>query len=170
VTSIEHGTFMDDEAIELMKRHGTWYVPTLSAGIFVGEKAKVDGYYPEVVRPKAAKVGGQVRETFARAWRAGVKIAFGTDSGVGPHGTNAREFGYMVEAGMPPEQAIRSATANAAEVLGQSGKLGCVAPGCTADLIAVRRDPLADVSALDTVDFVMHEGRVVVGRYGAPSP
>jgi len=163
VTSIEHGTFMDDEAIALMKEHGTWYVPTISAGRFVGEKAKIEGYYPEVVRPKAEKVGRQIRETFTKAWRAGVKIAFGTDSGVSPHGDNAKELVYMVEGGMPPLDAIRAATSNAAEVLGKKGVLGCAAAGCLADLVAVRRDPLADVSALTAVDFVMKGGTVVRG-------
>ena len=123
VTTIEHGTFMDDEAIALMKKHGTWYVPTISAGRFVGEKAKVPGFYPEIVRPKAEKVGRQINETFTKAWRAGVKIAFGTDAGVSPHGDNAKEFVYMVEDGMPPLDAIRAATANAAEVLGKKGVL-----------------------------------------------
>jgi len=163
VTSIEHGTFMDDEVIDLMKQRGTWYVPTISAGIFVGEKAKIDGYYPDVVRPKAEKVGRQIRETFAKARRARVKIAFGTDAGVSPHGDNAKEFVYMVEGGMPPLEAIRAATSSAAEVLGRQGVLGCAAAGCFADLVAVRRDPLADVSALADVDFVMKGGMVVAG-------
>jgi imidazolonepropionase-like amidohydrolase len=163
VTSIEHGTFMDDEAIALMKQKGTWYVPTISAGRFVGEKAKVPGYYPEIVRPKAEKVGRQINETFTKAWKSGVKIAFGTDSGVSPHGDNAHEFVYMVEDGMPPLDAIRAATANAAEVLGKKGFLGCVAAGCSADLVAVRQDPVADIKALTHVDFVMKEGTIVVG-------
>ncbi len=163
VTTIEHGTFMDDEAIALMKKHGTWYVPTISAGRFVGEKAKVPGFYPEIVRPKAEKVGRQINETFTKAWRAGVKIAFGTDAGVSPHGDNAKEFVYMVEDGMPPLDAIRAATANAAEVLGKKGVLGCVSAGCSADLVAVSKDPVADVSALTHVDFVMKDGAVVVG-------
>jgi len=163
VTTIEHGTFMDDEAIALMKEHGTWYVPTISAGRFVAEQAAIDGYYPEVVRPKAQKVGREISATFAKAWRAGVKIAFGTDSGVSPHGQNARELVYMVEGGMPALEALRAATSSAAEVLGQRGRLGCVAAGCLADLVAVRRDPLADVSALGHVDFVMKGGAIVVG-------
>ena len=99
VTSIEHGTYMDEEIFELMKKHGTWYVPTISAGRFVAEKSKVPGYFPEIVRPKAAKIGAQIQDTFGKAWRAGVKIGFGTDQGVAPHGDNAREFGYMVETG-----------------------------------------------------------------------
>jgi imidazolonepropionase-like amidohydrolase len=163
VTSIEHGTFMDDEVIALMKQHGTWYVPTISAGMFVGEKAKVDGYYPDVVRPKAEKVGRQIRDTFAKAARSGIKIAFGTDAGVSPHGENAKEFVYMVEGGMKPLDAIRAATSSAAEVLGQSGRLGCTAAGCLADLVAVREDPVADISALTHVEFVMKGGTIVIG-------
>jgi imidazolonepropionase-like amidohydrolase len=164
VTSIEHGTFMDDEVIRLMKAKGTWYVPTLSAGIFVGEKSKVPGFYPEVVRPKAAKVGAQIRETFARAWRNGVKIAFGTDAGVSPHGDNAKEFIYMVEGGMKPAEAIRAATSLAAQVLGAEGEVGTLAPGRYADLIAVRQDPLKDVAALTNVALVMKGGAVVHTR------
>jgi imidazolonepropionase-like amidohydrolase len=163
VTTIEHGTFMDDEAIRLMKEHGTWYVPTISAGRFVGAKSEVEGFYPEIVRPKAAKVGRQINETFAKSVRSGVKIAFGTDSGVGPHGENAKEFVYMVEGGMKPLDAIRAATSSAAEVLGQRGRLGCVAAGCAADLVAVRADPVADISVLTKVDFVMKGGVVYVG-------
>ncbi|MGD9387048.1 MAG: amidohydrolase family protein, partial [Gammaproteobacteria bacterium] len=109
VYSIEHGTLMDDEVIRLMKEHGTWYVPTIHAGKFVAEKAEEPGYLPEIVRPKAAALGPQIQDTFAKAHKAGVAIVFGTDCGVGPHGTNAREFEYMVEAGMPPMDAIRSA-------------------------------------------------------------
>lgn len=164
VRSIEHGTFMDEETIRLMIEHGTWFVPTLSAGAFVAAKAEIEGYYPEVVRPKAAKVGPQIRDTFARAWRAGVKIAFGTDAGVSPHGDNALELVYMVEAGMPPLEAIRAATASAAEVLDAAGELGCLAAGCIADLVAVRADPVADIRALARVDFVMQGGAIVVDR------
>ena len=128
VTSIEHGTYMDDEIFALMKKHGTWYVPTISAGKFVAEKAKIDGYYPEIIRPKAARIGGQIQDTFAQAYKAGVKIGFGTDQGVAPHGQNAKEFGYMVEAGMPAAEAIQAATYNAAEVLG-AADLGQLAQG-----------------------------------------
>ena len=113
VRSIEHGTFMTDEVMAAMKERGTYYVPTISAGKFVAEKAKIDGYFPAVVRPKAAAIGPQIQDTFARAWKAGVKIAFGTDQGVAPHGDNAYEFVYMVEAGMPPMAAIKAATLEA---------------------------------------------------------
>jgi imidazolonepropionase-like amidohydrolase len=164
VTSIEHGTFMDEETIGLMKKHGTWYVPTLSAGIFVGEKAKVEGFFPDIVRPKAARVGVQIRDTFARAHRAGVKIAFGTDAGVGPHGDNAREFAYMVEGGMTAAEAIHAATGRAAQVLGAENDLGTIAPGRYADLVGVAADPLADVGVLSKPSLVVKGGRVVLSR------
>ena len=160
VHSIEHGTYMDDEVIRLMKRHGTWYVPTILAGRHVGEMAEVPGFFPEVVQPKAAAIGPQIQDTFARAQRAGVKIVFGTDCGVAPHGENAREFVYMVEAGMPPMDAIRSATSVAAEFLGIADRLGTLEPGKLADLVAVDGDPLADISRLGAVQFVMKEGAV----------
>lgn len=160
VHSIEHGTFMDDEVIRLMKEHGTWYVATIHAGRFVGEKALVPGYFPDVVRPKAEAVGPQIQRTFSRAHQAGVKIVFGTDCGVGPHGDNAREFAFMVEAGMAPMDAIRSATSVAAEFLGVQDRLGTVEPGKLADLVAVTGDPLADISRLQAVHFVMKEGVV----------
>ncbi|MDY0021871.1 metal-dependent hydrolase family protein [Arenimonas caeni] len=160
VDSIEHGTYMDDEVFALMKKHGTWYVPTVSAGRFVAEKAKIDGYYPEVVRPKAARIGPQIQDTLSRAWRSGVKIAFGTDAGVGLHGDNADEFVFMVEAGMPPAEALRSATIHAATVL-RRDDLGRVAPGLPADIVAVPGDPLADITVVRRADFVMKDGKVV---------
>ena len=163
VYSIEHGTYMDEEVIRLMKQHGTWYVPTIHAGRFVAEQAAVPGYFPAVVGAKAAAIGPQIQDTFARAHRAGVKIVFGTDCGVGPHGDNAREFEYMVEGGMTPMNAIRAATSVAAEFLGIQDRLGTIAPGKLADIIAVRGDPLADVSRLRDVHFVMKEG--VVHRF-----
>ena len=119
VASIEHGTLMDAATMRLMKKHGTYLVPTILAGDFVAEKAKIDGYFPDIVRPKAAAIGPKIQATFGRAYRAGVKIAFGTDSGVSAHGDNAQEFALMVEAGMPAMQAIVSATTNAAELLRQ---------------------------------------------------
>ena len=160
VDSIEHGTFMTDEVIRLMKREGTWYVPTILAGRFVGEKAEEPGYFSEVVRPKAAAIGPQIQDTFARAYRAGVKIAFGTDTGVSPHGDNWREFGYMIESGMPPMEAIVSATRSAAELLDQSERLGSIAPGRLADVIAVPGDPLTDVAQFGKVHFVMKNGKI----------
>jgi imidazolonepropionase-like amidohydrolase len=157
VTSIEHGTYMTDEVMRLMKQHGTWYVPTIYAGRFVAEKAKIDGYFPEVVRPKAARIGAQIQDTAAKAHRNGVKIAFGTDMGVGPHGDNAREFLYMVEAGIPAAEALQAATLHAAEVLGVDDQ-GVIEAGKRADVIALAGDPVADINAVLKVDFVMKDG------------
>jgi imidazolonepropionase-like amidohydrolase len=160
VLTIEHGTYLDDEAMRLMKERGTYLVPTISAGRFVADKAAIPGYFPEVVRPKAAAIGPVIQETFAMAWRAGVPIAFGTDCGVCPHGENAREFEYMVEGGMPPIAAIRSATSTTARLLGIEDQVGTLEPGKRADVIAVAGDPLADVTELQRVRFVMKGGRV----------
>jgi imidazolonepropionase-like amidohydrolase len=160
VRSIEHGTFMTDEVIAAMKERGTYYVPTISAGRFVAEKAKIDGYFPAVVRPKAAAIGPQIQDTFARAWKAGVKIAFGTDEGVAPHGDNAYEFVYMVEAGMPPMAAIKASTLEAARLLDMEKEIGTVESGKVADLVAVPGDPLADISQMTHVIFVMKAGVV----------
>jgi imidazolonepropionase-like amidohydrolase len=162
VTSIEHGTFMDDEIMALMKQHGTWYVPTISAGRFVAEKAKVPGYFPEIVRPKAERVGAMIQQTFAQAYRAGVRVGFGTDQGVAPHGENAKEFLYMVEAGMPPAVALQTATWNAAQVLGVAD-LGQLAPGYRADVVAVPGNPVDDIGLTTRVSFVMKDGVVHVG-------
>lgn len=160
VDSIEHGTHMTDAVIALMKEKGTWYVPTISAGAFVAHKAREPGYYPEIVRPKALAVGPQIQQTFGRAWRAGVKIAFGTDAGVFPHGDNGREFELMVEAGMPAAEALQTATHNAAQLLDRWHDLGSIAPGKLADVIAVKGDPTADISLMRRIDFVMKAGKV----------
>ena len=159
VTSIEHGSYMSDRVMKLMKEKGTWYVPTLYAGRFVADKAKIDGYFPEIVRPKAARIGAQIQDTAAKAYRSGVKIAFGTDQGVGPHGDNAREFLYMVEAGIPAAYALQAATIHAAEVLGVDDQ-GVVEAGKRADIIAMPGDPLADIGNVMKVDFVMKDGAV----------
>ena len=160
VASIEHGTYMSDETIALMKKHGTYYVPTISAGRFVAEKSKIDGYFPSIVRPKAAAIGPLIQATFQRAYAGGVKIAFGTDQGVAPHGDNAKEFIYMVEAGMPPMKAIQSATLEAARLVDAEKDLGTVESGKIADLVAVPGDPLADISLMTKVSFVMKAGKV----------
>ena len=160
VTTIEHGTYMDEEAFELMKQHGTYFVPTISAGNFVAEKAAIPGYFPEIIRPKAAAIGPVIQDTFAKAHRAGVPIAFGTDCGVCPHGSNAQEFLFMVEGGMAPMTAIQSATTVAAKILGIWDETGSVTTGKAADLIAVAGDPIADVTQLQDVRFVMRSGRV----------
>jgi imidazolonepropionase-like amidohydrolase len=161
VHSVEHGTYMDDEAITLMKANNTWYVPTISAGKWVAGLAKVDGKLPEVVRPKAATIGPLISDTFAKAYESGVNIAFGTDCGVCPHGANGKEFTFMVRAGMPPMEAIRSATVNAASLLRVDNEHGQIAPGFRADVVAVYGDPLADIELLEAVDFVMKGGEVV---------
>ncbi|WP_363797747.1 amidohydrolase family protein [Lysobacter firmicutimachus] len=159
VTSIEHGTYMTDEVMSLMKQKGTWYVPTVYAGRFVADKAKIDGYFPEVVRPKAARIGALIQDTAAKAYKNGVKIAFGTDMGVGPHGDNAREFLYMVEAGIPAAVALQAATIRAAEVLGVDDQ-GVIEAGKRADIVAVPGNPVEDINAVMKVDFVMKDGQV----------
>ncbi len=160
VRTIEHGTYMDEEAFELMKEHSTYFVPTISAGNFVAEKAAVPGYFPEIIRPKAAAIGPVIQDTFAKAYRAGVPIAFGTDCGVCPHGSNAQEFLYMVEGGMAPMAAIQSATTVTAKLLGIREETGSITAGKAADLIAVEGDPIADVTRLQDVRFVMKGGTV----------
>lgn len=160
VNSIEHGTFMDDEAIALFKQYGTWYVPTITAGRSVGDSALIPGYYPAVVVPKAIETGPQIQNTFAKAYKAGVKIAFGTDAAVFEHGKNWLEFGYMIEAGMKPMDAIKSATINAAELLGEKENLGSIEAGKLADIVAVDGDPLKDPAVFGKVVFVMKDGVV----------
>ncbi|MEO0580463.1 MAG: amidohydrolase family protein, partial [Pseudomonadota bacterium] len=161
VATIEHGTYMTPEVMRAMRQNGTYYVPTILAGNFVAQKAADPDFFPALVRPKAATIGPQIRDTFAAAYRAGVPIAFGTDSGVSPHGMNAREFELMVAAGMPAMEAIQSATSVAAVVLGAESDIGTLAAGRYADVIAVNEDPLSDIRALQDVDFVMKNGRVV---------
>jgi imidazolonepropionase-like amidohydrolase len=151
---------MDDETMALMKDRGTWYVPTITAGRWVYDRSKEDGYFPSVVRPKAALVGPQIQGTFAKAYKTGVKILFGTDTGVSAHGENAREFVLMVEAGMPPMEAIKSATSATAKFLEIDDRLGSVAVGKIADLVAVPGDPLADITTMQRVHFVMKDGVV----------
>ena len=160
VDSIEHGTFMDDADMKLMREHGTWYVPTIIAGKYTEEKADIPGYYPPQVAAKAKQVGPIIQQTAGRAYRAGVKIAFGTDAAVYPHGENAKEFAYMVEAGMPPAYALQAATTHAAELLKKSRDLGSVEAGKYADIIAVHGDPLQDIAVMQKVDFVMKAGTV----------
>ncbi|MEO8012025.1 MAG: amidohydrolase family protein [Dokdonella sp.] len=160
VDSIEHGTFMSDKTMTMMKESGTWYVPTISAGAFVADKARTPGYYPEIIRPKALAVGPQIQATFARAWKAGVKIAFGTDAAVYPHGGNAHEFVLMTEVGMPTAAALQSATVRAAELLDQSKDLGTLDAGKFADIVAVNGNPLEQIATMEVVDFVMKNGTV----------
>ena len=160
VASIEHGTYMDDEVIRLMKENGTYYVPTILAGNWVAEKAKIDGFFPELVRPKAAAIGPIIRGTFAKAYEAGVLIVFGTDTGVSAHGDNAQEFALMVEGGMPEMEAIQSATSVAADFLGIAASHGSLESGKQADVVAVPGDPLDDIHLMEQVTFVMKGGKV----------
>lgn len=160
VDSIEHGTYMTDEVIALMKAHGTYYVPTISAGKFVAEKAKIDGYFPAIVRPKAATIGPLIQATFQRAYQSGVKIAFGTDQGVAPHGDNAMEFVFMVNAGMPAVAAFKSATIEAAKLIGIEKDAGTIEAGKWADIVAVPGDPLTDIKLVMQPSFVMKAGVV----------
>jgi imidazolonepropionase-like amidohydrolase len=164
VDSIEHGTFLDDEGMKLMKERGTYLVATISAGRFVADKAKnVPGFLPPIVVPKALAVGPQIQGTFAKAYKAGVPIMFGTDTGVSAHGDNAQEFQYMIEAGMPAMEAIKAATIVAAKFMGADERLGTVQPGKAADLVAVPGDPLTDIAAMRRVKFVMKDGKVYKG-------
>ena len=160
VDSVEHGTYMDSEAMRLMRKQGTWYVPTISAGKWVGDLAELDDKLPPVVRPKAAAIGPQIQDTFGAAYKAGVKIAFGTDAGVSPHGANGKEFRFMAEAGMPIMETIQAATVNAAKLLRVEDELGQVAPGFHADIVAFDNNPLEDVTVLERPNFVMKAGSV----------
>jgi imidazolonepropionase-like amidohydrolase len=160
ITTIEHGTKMTEEVMDLMKQKGTFYVPTISAGKFVAEQAKVPGYYHPLVAPKAMEIGPQIQETFRKAYKRGVKVAFGTDAGVFPHGDNGKEFTYMVEAGMPAMEAIKSATVVNAGILGMSDKIGTLEAGKFADLVATDENPLTNIKTMEKVSFVMKEGVV----------
>jgi imidazolonepropionase-like amidohydrolase len=160
VDSVEHGTYMTTEVMDLMIERGTYYVPTISAGEFVAEKSKIDNYFPEIVRPKAATVGPQIGATFNKAIDRGVKIAFGTDVGVQPHGTNWKEFVYMNKYGMKPMDTIKAATMETAKLLRIDSKLGSIESGKIADIIAVDGNPLNDLSVMQNVVFVMKEGNV----------
>lgn len=157
VKTIEHGTYMDKETMDLMKQYGTWYIPTIIAGVSAAENAEIPGFYPAVVAAKAKTIGPLIQGTFAEAYKAGVKIGFGTDAGVFPHGNNAREFDLMVQGGMKPMEAIKAATSVNAGIL-ENDKLGAVQPGKWADIVAVRGDPLKDIKVLQDMKFVMKGG------------
>lgn len=158
VKTIEHGTYMSDETMEIMKKNDAYLVPTITAGKEVAEKAKVKGFYPDIVVPKALAVGPQIQGTFARAYKKGVGIAFGTDAGVFPHGNNGKEFRYMVEAGMPAMETIQSATITNAKLLKMENELGQVKGGFLADIIAVNDDPTKKIETMENVVFVMKNG------------
>ena len=160
VTTIEHGTKMTEEVMDLMKQRGTFYVPTITAGKFVAEQAKIPDYFHPAVVPKALEIGPMIQETFRKAYKRGVKIAFGTDAGVFPHGQNGKEFGFMVEAGMPAMETILSATIINAGILGIADRLGSLEVGKIADIIATDEDPIQNIHTLESVSFVMKEGVV----------
>jgi len=158
INSIEHGTYMDQEVMELMKAKGTFYVPTIMAGAWVAEKAAIPNFFPELVRPKAAKIGPQIQSTFTAAYKAGVKIAFGTDSGVSAHGDNWQEFILMTDGGMPAAEALKSATMVAASLVRMSEQLGQIKPGMLADIIATNDNPIQNIETVKNVSFVMKDG------------
>jgi imidazolonepropionase-like amidohydrolase len=158
VKTIEHGTLMSSETMELMKKYDVYLVPTISAGKFVSEKAKIPNYYPAVIVPKALDIGPKIQDMFARAYKAGVGIAFGTDAAVFYHGDNGKEFGFMVEAGMPAMETLQSATVTNAMILKMEDQLGQLKPSYLADIIAVDEDPIKDISTMERVSFVMKNG------------
>lgn len=160
VKTIEHGTEMSSETMELMKKHNAFYVPTISAGKYVAQQATIPNFYPEIIVPKALAIGPQIQDTFGKAYKAGVPIAFGTDAGVFPHGENAKEFIYMTEAGMPAMKALQSATTTNAELLDMKGKLGVIAAGYLADIVATNEDPTQNINTVENVVFVMKDGVV----------
>ncbi|MFD2564197.1 metal-dependent hydrolase family protein [Aquimarina rubra] len=160
VTTIEHGTLMSTKTMDLMKKNKAYLVPTITAGKEVTEKATIAGYYPDVIVPKALEIGPQIQDTFKKAYKRGVRIAFGTDAGVFKHGQNAKEFGYMVEAGMPAITAIQCATIVNAKVLNMSKELGQIAPDFIADIVAVNDDPSKEIKTMENVVFVMKEGKI----------
>ena len=160
VKTIEHGTYMSDETMELMKKYDAYLVPTITAGKEVAEKAKIAGFYPDIVVPKALAVGPQIQGTFARAYKKGVGIAFGTDAGVFKHGNNGKEFGFMVEAGMPAMETIQAATITNAMLLKMEGEIGQIKKGFYADIIAVEDSPIENISTMENVVFVMKNGKV----------
>jgi len=165
VSSVEHGSLIDEEGIALMKQHGTYLVADVyNDDYIVGEFTKLG--YPEKIIEKEKLVGRRQRENFMKAVASGVKVAFGTDAGIFPHGWNAKQFAYMVEWGMTPTQAIQAATVNAADLLGWTDRVGSIAAGKLADIIAVPTDPMSDVTALEHVGFVMKGGVVVKNDLG----
>jgi len=160
VKTIEHGTLMSEETMELMKKHDAYYVPTITAGKSVEEKAKIKGYFPEIIVPKALAIGPKIQNTFGKAYKKGVAIAFGTDAGVFDHGLNGKEFGYMVEVGMPALDAIQSATITNAKLLEMENEIGQIATGFIADIVATDDDPTKNINTMEKVSFVMKDGKV----------
>jgi imidazolonepropionase-like amidohydrolase len=165
VDSIEHGSYIDDAGIAAMKEHGTYLVPTLYLGDWMFDNAE-QTHMPPPLLAKARGVIPAARRNIAHAFAGGVKVAFGTDAAVYPHGLNGHEFAVMVKLGLTPLQAIQAATVNAADLLGWSGQVGSLEPGAWADIIAVDGDPLKDVTTLERVKFVMKGGETVKNEYG----
>ena len=161
VKTIEHGTLMSDETMELMKKYDVYLVPTITAGRTVADNAKIEGYYPDVIVPKALEIGPKIQDTFGRAYKKGVGIVFGTDAGVFFHGENGREFGYMVEARMPAINAIQSATITPAIILKMETEIGQINSGFFADIIATNDDPTEHIKTMEAVVFVMKEGKII---------
>ena len=160
VKTIEHGTLMSEETMDLMKAMDAYYVPTITAGNFVAEKAKIKGYYPAIIVPKALAIGPQIQRTFGKAYKRGVRIAFGTDAGVFPHGLNGQEFGLMAEAGMPVIETLQSATVTNAALLGVEDRLGQIKEGYLADIVATDDNPTQNVATMESISFVMKDGVV----------
>jgi len=160
VKTIEHGTLMSDETMELMKKHKAYYVPTITAGKSVEAKAKIKGFFPEIIVPKALAIGPKIQETFGKAYKKGVTIAFGTDAGVFDHGENGKEFGFMVEAGMPAIETIQSATITNAKLLDMTDKIGSIEIGMLADIVATDEDPTKNIHTMESVSFVMKNGKI----------
>ena len=160
VKTIEHGTLMSEKTMDMMKQHDAYLVPTITAGKEVTEKAAIDGYYPAIIVPKALEIGPKIQNTFKKAYDRGVSIAFGTDAGVFKHGQNGKEFGYMVEAGMPAMAALQSATITNAKILNMQDQLGQLAPGFFADIVAVNEDPVQKINTMENIVFVMKDGKI----------
>ncbi|WP_044400063.1 amidohydrolase family protein [Lacinutrix sp. Hel_I_90] len=160
VKTIEHGTYMSDATMELMKKNEVYLVPTITAGKEVEEKAKIIGFYPDIIVPKALAVGPKIQGTFGKAYKKGVGIAFGTDAGVFKHGDNGKEFGFMVEAGMPAIEALQSATITNAKLLGMENEIGQLKVGFIADIVATNDNPMESIRTMEAVVFVMKEGKV----------
>ncbi|WP_154221883.1 metal-dependent hydrolase family protein [Marinicella rhabdoformis] len=166
VSSIEHGTYLDDEVISAMKKHGTYLVPTLIAGDWVTEKSKIEGFFPAVIAKKAATIGPIIAGSFEKAHKAGVNFALGTDSGVSEHGRNGEEFALMVKAGLSEKKALQAGTVNAAKLLGQSDQLGQIALGFYADMVVVDNNPLDDIKQMENISTVIKSGEVVKSGVG----
>ena len=160
VKTIEHGTLIEEKTMKLMIQKNAFLVPTISAGKYVAEKAKIPGFYPAIIVPKAIAIGAQIQATFAKAYKMGVPIAFGTDSGVSLHGDNAKEFGFMTEVGMPASEAIQTATIVNAEILKAENELGQLSPGFYADIVASDENALENIATLENITFVMKNGKV----------